>query len=197
MIMTSGSPAKWQPESVIAFKRFRPALNLDPLICNLLLPHNKKRIPLVVRPGGGVGTKIKPSQVDGLGAVILTHLTQIDAGVWKVWKARKTMRQIAFDLQRGQQQQGRVHRRCYYANENYKIRKRERETKRESEKKETVVSGETSFGTVCSQEICQCHAREAQADNKLSKLSFEFTKFPVKALGNSIPKLNQVGNLSY
>lgn len=68
---------------------------------------------------------------------------------------------------------------------------------REREKKETVVSGETSIGTVCSQEICQCHAREAQADNKLSKLSFEFTKFPLKALGNSIPKLNQVGNLSY
>lgn len=92
------------------------------------------------------------------------------------------MRQIAFDfLQRGQQQQGRVHRRCYYANRDYEIR--ERDGEKEREKEETVVRGETSSGTVCSQEICQLYAREAQADNKLSKLSFEFTKFPLKALG--------------
>lgn len=83
------------------------------------------------------------------------------------------MRQIAFDLQRGQQQQQvRPHRRCYYANRNYEIRETERERKRERE--ETEVMGATSFSTVCSWDICQIHAMKAQTNNKLSKISFEF-----------------------
>lgn len=50
-------------------------------------------------------------------------------------------------------------------------------SEREREREEIVVRGETSFVTVCSWEICQFHSMKAQTNNKLSKISFEFTKF--------------------